>query len=85
VKYLVLLLFPLLLVDCFLNWVIGGSFRNTLSGEAWNQREHKHWGWTHRLIDALFFWQASHCQTQAVREARYGSVWKAWYMSLRSS
>ena len=70
---------PLLLLDCAGNLLIGGSFRNTLSSEAWHHREHKHWGWCHRFIDALFWFQPNHCRIQALREATHGSVWRAWW------
>jgi hypothetical protein len=73
-----LLLVPLLALDCLGNLLHGGSFRHTLSGEAWNHRGHKWWGWTHHFIDALFFFQPSHCKVQAEREALHGSVWAAW-------
>lgn len=79
-----LAILPLLAMDCLACLCIGGSWRNTLSGEAWHQREHKHWGRTHRAIDWLFFWQTNHCQGQALREAAYGSVWGAWSSSWRS-
>lgn len=72
------LLLPLLALDCLVNMLIGGSFQNTLSGEAWQHREHKYWKRAHRAIDALFFWQTSHCKFAAVAEAIHGSAWKAW-------
>lgn len=73
-----LLLVPLLFIDCFLAVWCDASFRLTLSGEAWRQRHNKYWGWTHRLINGIFCWQQNHCKTQAEREDRYGSCWKAW-------
>lgn len=77
-KLLQLLMLPLIAIDCMGNWVVGGSFNNTLSGEAWNQRNQPYWGWTHKAIDRLFFWQPHHCKTQSEREAAQGGVWKAW-------
>ncbi|MEJ7932590.1 hypothetical protein WG922_21650 [Ramlibacter sp. AN1015] len=77
-------LLVLLALDCLLNMLLGGSIRNTLSGEAWHAREHRWWGWTHRFIDALFFWQQKHCQTQALRELAFGSVWAAWLHAWRA-
>jgi hypothetical protein len=70
--------FPLLFLDCFANLLCGQSWRNTMSGEAWHHREHRWWKWTHRVIDAMFFWQGpGHCQRQALKEAAYGSFWAA--------
>lgn len=82
-KLRLLILLPLLALDCLGNLLIGGSIRNTLSAEAWHAREHKWWGWTHKAIDALFFWQTAHCQSQAIRETEHGSVWAAWAQSWR--
>lgn len=75
---MLLAMLPLIALDCLLCMLTGGSWRNTLSGEAWNQREHKWWGWTHRAIDAIFFFDPNHCETQAKTEASAGSVWSAW-------
>lgn len=75
--WLVLML-PLIALDCLGNLLIGGSWRNTMSGEAWHHRGDEWTGWTYRFIDWLFFWQANHCQRQAVAEAFHGSVWRAW-------
>lgn len=72
------LLLPLLALDCLCNLAIGGSWRNTLSGEAWHHRNHKYFGWCRKFIDWLFFWQPQHCMVQAQSEALYGSVWAAW-------
>lgn len=78
-KYLwLILLFPLLVVDCAGNVLIGGSWRNTLSSEAWHHREHRYFGWCHRFIDSLPCFGEGHCKVQAEREAKYGSVWAAW-------
>lgn len=77
-KLALILLLPLLALDCLANMIVGGSWRNTLSGEAWHAREHKWWGWTHKAINALFFWQANHCQDQAIAEAMHGSAWRVW-------
>jgi hypothetical protein len=73
-----LVLLPLLALDCLANMLLGGSWRNTLSAEAWHARDHKYWGWTHRVIDALFFWQAAHCMEQAAAEERHGGAWGVW-------
>ena len=75
--YLVALLPPLLL-DCLGNLLLLQSFGKTLSGEAWNQRDHRYFGWCWRFINALFFFQPDHCRVQAEREAKWGSVWAAW-------
>jgi len=71
---------PLLLVDCALNaFITGGSFRNTLSAQAWYHRQHRWWGWTYRAINALFFLQDNHCKQAADTETRHGSLWAAWF------
>lgn len=71
-----ILLLPLLVLDCLANAVIGGSPRNTLSGEAWNHRNHPEWGWCQDFIDALF--GLDHCMQAAAREKQFGSWWAAW-------
>jgi hypothetical protein len=70
----------LLFVDCFINMLFRGSFHESLSARAHRLRyeEHPVWGWTAGFIDALFFWQRAHCQTQYWRERQYGGAWKAW-------
>lgn len=77
-RALLLLMLGPIAIDCIGCLLIGGSWRNTLSGEAWHQRSHKWTSWTHRMIDWLFFFQPNHCQIQAEREERHGSVWAAW-------
>jgi hypothetical protein len=78
--YLIAVLIPLAL-DCALMWVAGGSFRNTLSAEAWVQRESKYWGWCYRFINGIFFWQNNHCRGAWAREAAYnGNRW-AWWLA----
>lgn len=76
---LVAMLLPIF-IDCIGNMVVGShSFGRTLSSTAWKVREHKFWGWTHALIDAIF--GKGHCMTQALIEDKYGSVWAAWRSS----
>lgn len=75
---MLLAMLPLIALDCGLNMLTGGSWRNTLSAEAWRHRSHKWWGWCHRAIDALFFLDPDHCRIQALRESVHGSVWRAW-------
>lgn len=70
---------PMLALDCLGNMLTGGSWRNTLSGESWHHRNHKYWYWCHRAIDFIFRWQKDHCMNQALREARWGGVWPAWW------
>jgi hypothetical protein len=72
------LLLPLLALDCLLNVLVGESWRHTLSSTAWRKREHKWWGWTHKAINALFFWQANHCRGAWRQETIHGSVWAAF-------
>lgn len=77
-----ILVLPLLFVDCLANWLFcDGSFKHTMSGEAWRQRGHKYWGWLHGAIDAvwlLLFSVPDHCKSAAEKEKRFGSIWKAW-------
>jgi hypothetical protein len=75
--YLLAIFVPLLL-DVLGNLLIGGSWRNTLSGEAHAHKTRRWFGWTEAFIDGLFFWQVNHCKGQAARERHYGSVWAAW-------
>ena len=75
-KVYLLILLPLLVLDCAANVLIGGSWRNTLSSEAWAHRHHKWWGSCWRSIDLLFGeW---HCLDQYLDERRHGGVWRAW-------
>lgn len=84
-KWIELLLLPLIAADCACNMLLGGSWRNTLSGEAWHQRAHRVWGWCHKWIDWLFacpaIGQTDHCRLPAEREARHGSVWASWWIT----
>jgi hypothetical protein len=68
---------PFLVLDCIGCLAVGGSIRNTMSGEAGNQPD-KPWA---RFIDALF--GKDHCRLQAERERRFGGVWPAWWASFR--
>lgn len=76
-KYLLL---PLLLLDCAINWLLKGSFNETLSARADRIREKRQpvWGWTADAIDFLFFWTDDHCHQQRLREEKFGGTWKAW-------
>lgn len=51
----------LIAFDQQLNALTGGSADETLSSRAWRNRDHKYWGWVHKAIDKLFFWQELHC------------------------
>lgn len=77
-----LLLLPLLLLDCLANFLQGGSIRSTLSSDAWYQRDHKYWRHAHVWIDWLFSCPAighvNHCMRAAANEERYGSAWASW-------
>lgn len=77
-RLLLVAIAPALALDCAGNVLVGGSFDHTLSAEAWLHADHDWWGWTHKAIDALFFWQDGHCKAQAGREYQHGSVWAAW-------
>lgn len=85
-KYLYLLvIFPFLTLDCLLNILIGGSFKHTLSATAWTVKDHKYYKWTHLIIDAIFFFQPSHCENQFIEEQAFGGVWKAYIASWKKS
>jgi hypothetical protein len=73
-----LLLLPLIALDCLANMLLGQSWRNTLSGEAWNHRNDPRLRWCYRFIDGLPVFGAGHCRVQAEREERFGSVWNSW-------
>ena len=71
----------LLVIDCFLNMCCRGSFRQTLSGEAWRQRNHPRYGRFHRWIDVVFakLGQVNHCEQAHDAETRHGnSIWGSW-------
>jgi hypothetical protein len=74
-----------LAIDCLFNMLHGGSLGKTLSGEAWHQREHKWFFWTHRFIDWLFYWpklgrgMPNHCQNASIRESENGGAWPGWW------
>lgn len=78
-RLLLVLLAPLLAFDCLANLIVaGGSWRNTLSGEAWQQREQPYFFWTHQYIDTLFWWQPNHCRNAAEAEAAFDGIWTWW-------
>jgi hypothetical protein len=61
-----------------------GSFKQTMSGEAWRQRNDKTWNWLHKPIDWVFltfFRQRNHCEQAAEAEAKHGSIWGSWRCS----
>lgn len=67
---------PLIAFDCLGCLLLGGSWRNTISSEAWNNREQKNWRGRWKDIDAVF--GKDHCQRQAKLEAAHAGVWRAW-------
>lgn len=73
-----LLMLPWIALDCIASVCIGEGKRATLSAKAWDCREHPWWGWTHRMIDAIFFLQPNHCRVQYDRERKHGGVWGAY-------
>jgi hypothetical protein len=77
-----ILILPLLAIDCFLNWFpCFQSIRFTMSGEAWHHRDHRIFGITHRVIDAIFLklrGQTDHCRKACEAEARYGGAFPRW-------
>ena len=46
-------------VNCLL---LGGHHDQTVSARAYVNRNRCGWGITYRIINALFFWQDSHCR-----------------------
>lgn len=57
-------------LDQLVNVLAGGHPDETLSARAWRMRAHtRAWRRAYRAINALFFWQADHCQ------AAYTSEW----------
>ena len=56
----------LVLLDCIVNVLLGGKFRETLSSRAHRMRlkQQPVWGWTAAFIDTLFFWEPHHCFNQ---------------------
>lgn len=84
-RFGMVLMLPLLALDCLGNLLLCQSWRNTMSSEAWHHRAHEYWWWCHLAIDTLFFWQPEHCRNQAEREERFGSVWAAWLHDFRGT
>ena len=64
----------LLFIDCLVNALLLGSFKETLSSRAHRMRVKKQpvWGWTADAIDWLFFWEPDHCMNQWQREVSMG-------------
>lgn len=77
----------LLALDCLANAVLAdGSWRHTLSGDAWKHRENPYWGWCHRFIDSLpLIGGPDHCKNAAEREQQYGSAWAAWAVGFKAA
>jgi hypothetical protein len=71
------LLLPLLFLDCLGNMIIGGSPRNTLSGEAWHHRDHPVWGWCEPFICEIFN-DPNHCKNAAAEEEKFGGWFASW-------
>lgn len=60
----------LIALDQVLNTLVSGWADETLSARAWRCREQRRrWRVAHRLIDALFFWQAGHCERSYLAES----------------
>ena len=57
-------------LDRGVNFLIGGSYYQTLSARAYEtaSKDHPYWGWTQKLIDGLFFWDENHCQRRWIYE-----------------
>lgn len=88
-----LVLFPLLVLDCLGSLLVGESFNTTLSAKAHDaaRKGHKHWGWTEGAINALFFWQTDrdglrhHCAVQWRHEQQHGGLWPAYLADWRAA
>ena len=55
-------------------WLLAGHPDQTVSARAYLSRNHKVWGYSYRILNKIFFWQADHCYTshqQDVERARY--------------
>jgi len=59
----------LIAFDQLLNTLLGGMADETLSARAWRlDGISPGWSAARRLIDALFFWQAGHCEQAYLAE-----------------
>lgn len=81
-----LLLLPLIALDCTGSVVIGESFGSTISAKAHDAALDKqpYWSWAESCIDWLFSFQPQHCRRAWDRELQHGSVWKAWRADWRA-
>lgn len=70
------LLNPLILLDCCLNWLIGGDINETLSACAHRMRtrHQPYFFWLADAIDLLFFWQTEHCKSAWQYEQEHGGA-----------
>lgn len=67
------LLNALVWLDRLINWMLGGSFYETLSARAHraDAKNQPYWGWTASFINLLFFWEEDHCRKQWEQEQIY--------------
>lgn len=81
------LMLPLLLLDCLASVLVGETFHSTLSAKAHDaaRRQQRWWAWTEVAIDLLFFLQPNHCRAQYERERAAGGVWRAWLADWRGA
>lgn len=80
-------LLPLIFLDCLGSAIVGESFGSTLSAKAHDAALNKHpyWQYAERVINTLFWFQPQHCARAWTRELNHGSVWKAWLADWRRS
>lgn len=56
-------------MDQLINTICGGWADETISSVAWRKRhEGKGWALLRKVIDSLFFWQKSHCESAYLSE-----------------
>jgi hypothetical protein len=71
-----------LFLDCLVNVLLLGSYKETLSSRAGRAREKRRpFGITANRIDGLFlffFSQLDHCRRAMNHEAHNGGVWVSW-------
>ncbi len=60
-----------LAVDQLLNALLGGYADESLSARAYRRRSEPLWGLLVRLLDRMFFWHATHCES-AYRAEKLG-------------
>lgn len=86
-RIFLLLLLPILFIDCKLNALVNwslSSFKHTLSHSAWLHREKPHWSWFRAVVDAALSWHKNHCESVHNSESAHGSAWAVWLYRMRT-